>query len=98
MAAYVHGGKLFSKCKNGSTKIDYWLNLKKDGKKIFELSKNPTVKTLKVGDVLCNGKHVKMYVGDGKVAHAKRQGWDAGSIVVEKIKKIGDYQVARYKM
>jgi hypothetical protein len=97
MAAYVHGGGLFEKCRAGSTKIDYWLNLEKNGKKIFELSKNPTVKTLKVGDILANGKHVKLYVGNGKVAHAKRQGWDEKSICVETLKEIGDYKVARYR-
>ena len=95
MAAYTHGGGLFDKCKNGSTKIEYWCNLKKDGKPIFKKVKT-TVDKLEVGDILANGKHVKMYVGDGKVAHAKRQGWDAESICVENITKLGDYEVARY--
>jgi len=95
MAAYVHGGGLYKKCKNGSTKASYWTKLTKGGKQVFKIVKVKSVKDLKKGDLLANGSHIKIYVGHGQVAHAKRQGWDAGSICVETLKSIGNYKVIR---
>lgn len=84
-AAYAHGAgdaTMLKACKAGSgvglsestfTRYGNWKKIAK-----------PKKSDLKVGDcLLIKGSHVCIYVGGGKVSHAKREGWDAGSITTE---------------
>ena len=94
---------MFSKCKDGSTKADFWLRLRVGGKPIYKkLGKNVAYKDLKPGDIMVNGTHVKMFVGEVKgslcVCHAAGEGWGAKSIRTQKVSgTIGkDYTALRY--
>lgn len=93
-AAFAHGmGLNKGKCWNTGLSEDSW---KKRG---FKKISAKSVSVLMPGDVLLKpGKHIKLYLGNKEVAHAKREGWDNKSICVERIKSIGDgYIVMRYK-
>lgn len=104
MAAFVHGMGLFKKCKGGSTKANYWPGLKKNGEPLFKIiGENVKYSDLKPGDIMCSGRHVKMYVGPSKikgfqlVSHAAGEGWDKRSIRTERVRgRIGkDYTAVR---
>ena len=102
MAAYVHGAALFKKCKGGSTKAKYWTELTVNGKAAFKIvGKNLRYKDLMPGDIMCNGSHIKIYVGKIKglcrVSHAAGEGWGPKSIRTQVVTgRVGeDYTVLR---
>ena len=85
-AAWAHGGcipKAISMCQNCSS-WDFNKGQGYDASSLFTKLGHPAKSKLKAGDVLCNGHHVAMYIGDGKLAEAsggddnKRnsQGWN----------------------
>ncbi len=89
-AALCHGANLFKKCRGGSTSAGYWINLKVDGKHIYrKIGVNVKYSSLKPGDILCSGTHVKMYTGKingiHRVTHAAGEGWGARSIRTDKV-------------
>lgn len=104
MAALTHGANLFKKCAGGSTQADYWTKLKVNGKPLYKkLAKNVAYSTLRPGDIMCSGTHVKMFTGTSSkgnmlVSHAAREGWDKNSVRTEKVEgRIGkDYMALRY--
>ena len=73
VAAYVHGGGVTKKCGSGGLTVPLAggnvKNLKKYNFK--KVSKPKTSKELKNGDILLTPTHAMLYVGDGKVSHAK---------------------------
>lgn len=105
MAALTHGANLFSKCGGGSTKPEYWTKLQVDGKPLYKIiGKNVKYSALKECDIMCNGKHVKIFTGVSKfkglylVSHAAGEGWGARSIRTDRVSgRIGkDYTALRY--
>lgn len=101
-AAFCHGANMYSKCKGGSTSPDFWLKLRKSGKRVFKkIGKNVKYSDLKPGDILMNGKHIMLFVGEVKgnlcVCHAAGEGWTDRSIRTQKVSgKTGDYTALRY--
>ena len=105
MAALTHGANLFKTCAGGSTKATYWTKLKVDGKPLYKIiGDNVKYSELKPGDIMCNGKHIKIFTGNSKVkgfylvTHAAGEGWTARSIRTERVRgRIGkDYTALRY--
>ena len=96
-AAYAHGAgdpTMLSACQHGKsvgytpasfTKYGPWESVGKSG-----------LGNLQIGDVLCLSAHVCIYIGDGKVAHAMKEGWGAGSITISNAS--GMYNRAKYVM
>ena len=71
-AAWAHGGcipKAISMCQNYSS-WDFNEGSGYDASSLFTKLGKPAKSSLKPGDVLCNGGHVALYVGDGKIAEA----------------------------
>ena len=101
-AAFCHGANLFKKCKAGSTSPEFWLKLRKNGKRVFKrIGKNVKFSDLKPGDILMNGKHIVMFVGEinGKmcITHAAGEGWTRKSIRTQKVRgRSGNYVALRY--
>lgn len=104
-AALTHGANLFKKCQGGSTQPTYWTKLKVNGKPIYKiLAKNVAYSTLKPGDIMCSGTHVKMFTGPSKikgkflVSHAASEGWGKNSIRTDRVEgRIGkDYTALKY--
>ncbi|MBQ3371240.1 MAG: hypothetical protein IJG48_09590 [Mogibacterium sp.] len=56
----------------------------------------PGYGNLKKGDVLVMSAHVMIYIGDGRIAHAKSSGWGAGSITTDKAS--GYYKRSKFVM
>ena len=72
-AAWAHGAgdaTALKMCQN----CDSWDMNKGNGSyeksSLFDKLGKPTKSKLKAGDVLCNGSHVALYIGDGKIAEA----------------------------
>lgn len=105
-ACLVHGANLFKKCKNCGLSIKWWLKQTKNGKPLYKkLGRNVKYESLEKGDVLIkNNKHIILFVGvtskgNYRLAQARREGWDKGSIAVThpKNKRIGlQYVALRY--
>lgn len=71
-AAWAHGGcipKALSMCQDYSS-WDFNKGQGYDASSLFDKLGHPAKSKLKAGDVLCNGGHVALYVGDGKLAEA----------------------------
>lgn len=71
-AAWAHGGcipKAISMCQNYSS-WDFNRGTGYDASSLFTKLGKPSQSSLKPGDVLCNGSHVALYIGDGKIAEA----------------------------
>ena len=106
MAALTHGARLFKECRGGSTSVQYWLDLRVDGKPIYKiLGKNVKYSELKHGDLLVKeDKHIKIFSGHSKikgfylVSHAAGEGWGSNSIRTDRVTgRIGkDYTALRY--
>lgn len=106
MASYVHGMGLFSECRGGSTEAAYWTRLKRNGKQLFKIvGTKLKYKDLKPGDILCNGKHVKIFTGKSifkglrLVTHAAGEGWGKKSIRTDRVSmnaRTGNYTVVRF--
>ena len=83
-AAYAHGAgdpNILNACQHGTgvgfsaasfTKYGNWKNVGKPG-----------YGNLQKGDVICLSAHVCIYIGDGKVAHARSEGWGSESITID---------------
>lgn len=73
VAAYVHGAGVAKKCGSGGLTVPLaggsTKNLKKYNFK--KVTKPKAVSGLKKGDILLTPTHAMLYVGDGKVSHAK---------------------------
>lgn len=104
-AGLTHGANLFKKCPGGSTRAQYWCNLKVNGKPLYKkIGINVTYSTLRAGDLLVKeNHHVKMFTGKSSkgnmlVTHAAGEGWGPRSIRTEKVEgRIGkDYMALRY--
>lgn len=104
-ASLTHGANLFKKCPGGSTRAQYWCDLKVNGKPLYKkLGKNVAYSTLKPGDLLVKeNHHVKEFTGISKngnmlVTHAAGPGWTNRSIRTESVKgRIGkEYMALRY--
>ncbi|MBQ6539066.1 MAG: C40 family peptidase [Bacilli bacterium] len=95
-AAYAHGANdpIFLKyCKKGSTALDGGCrvspSLKRLGSRVTNLGK-PSYSNLQAGDILfIEGRHVAMYIGNGKYVEATsgHGPWSADSIAVRKFTK-----------
>lgn len=106
-AAWVHGANLFERCKNSGLSVKWWLKQKRKGRFIFKkVGRNVKYSTLEKGDCLVkNNRHIIMFVGQTskgnyRLAQARREGWDKGSIAVThpKNKRIGiQYVAIRFK-
>ena len=84
-ACYAHGAQdpgVLSACRAGTgfgfsaksfTKYGNWKNIGK-----------PSLSSLQPGDVLLWSAHMMLYIGDGKIVHAKTEGWGAGTISTDK--------------
>ena len=71
-AAWAHGGcipRAISMCQNYSS-WDFNRGTGYDASSLFTKLGKPSQSSLKPGDVLCNGHHVALYIGDGKIAEA----------------------------
>lgn len=71
-AAWAHGGcvpKALSMCQDYNS-WDFNKGSGYDASSLFDKKGKLVVSKLKPGDVLCNGHHVMLYVGDGKIAEA----------------------------
>lgn len=71
-AAWAHGGgdaTAYRMCHNCSS-WDFNEGSGYDASSKFTKLGRPTLSKLKAGDVLCNGGHVALYVGNGKIAEA----------------------------
>ena len=85
-ACFAHGANdqaMLKACQNGSgiamkpesfTRYGNWKNCGK-----------LSTKELKKGDVLVRTKHVMLYIGDGKIVHAAREGWGPEGIRVSDV-------------
>lgn len=71
-AAWAHGGcipKAISMCQNYSS-WDFNPGQGYDASSLFDKLGHPAKSKLKAGDVLCNGSHVVLYIGNNKIAEA----------------------------
>lgn len=71
-AAWAHGGcvpKAIQLCSKGSS-WDFNKGSGYDASSLFTKLGKPVESKLKAGDVLCNGSHVALYIGNGKIAEA----------------------------
>ena len=71
-AAWAHGGgdaTAYRMCHNYSS-WDFNKGSGYDASSKFIKLGRPTLSKLKAGDVLCNGSHVALYIGNGKIAEA----------------------------
>ena len=71
-AAWAHGGlipKAIQMCSEGRS-WDFNKGSGYDASSLFTKLGKPSKSALKPGDVLCNGGHVVLYIGDGKIAEA----------------------------
>ena len=71
-AALAHGGcipKAISLCQNCNS-WDFNKGHGYDASSLFDKLGHPAKSKLKAGDVLCNGSHVALYLGNGKLAEA----------------------------
>ena len=71
-AAWAHGGcipKAISLCQNCNS-WDFNKGHGYDASSLFDKLGHPAKSKLKAGDVLCNGRHVALYLGNGKLAEA----------------------------
>lgn len=71
-AAWAHGGcipKAISMCQNYSS-WDFNPGQGYDASSLFDKLGHPAKSKLKAGDVLCNGSHVALYIGNNKIAEA----------------------------
>lgn len=71
-AAWAHGGCVptaLNKCQNTNS-WDFSEGHGYDASSLFDKLGHPAKSKLKAGDVLCNGSHVALYIGDGKLVEA----------------------------
>ena len=71
-AAWAHGGcipKAISLCQSGRS-WDFNKGSGYDASSLFTKLGKPAQSKLKPGDVLCNGHHVVLYIGNGKIVEA----------------------------
>lgn len=71
-AALAHGGlipRALKMCSEGKS-WDFNKGSGYDACDLFDKLGKPSESSLKAGDVLCNGGHVVLYIGDGKIAEA----------------------------
>ena len=71
-AAWAHGGGdavAYKMCHNYSS-WDFNKGTGYDASSLFIKLGRPTLNKLKAGDVLCNGDHVALYIGNGEIAEA----------------------------
>jgi len=91
-AAYVHGAGIAKECWTSGNSRKSW---EAHG---FKYKGTLSVDKLQEGDVLIkDGKHSRLYVGNGRIAEARSEGWDENSIRVVSIKDIAGYYVMRYE-
>lgn len=90
-AAYVHGGKIRKRCWNSGVSVASWT---KHG--FTYIGTNVPKKKLEPGDVILTKSHVSMYIGDGKIVHARKEGWGNDTIVIGKFSPKKPYNVVRY--
>lgn len=84
-ACYAHGAAdpgALSACQRGTGYGFSAASFKKHGP--WENIGKPSLSSLQKGDVLLWSSHVMIYIGDGRIAHAKTEGWGAGSIGTDK--------------
>ena len=98
-AAYSHGAnhkKMLKYCEKGSgggmSNASWTRFNSSDGK--FKAMGKLSLKKLKKGDILWNSHHVRLYIGNHKVAEAASEGWGSDTIHVKKISS-NNYHVLR---
>lgn len=95
-AAYVHGGGVAKVCKSSGTNVQSWKN-----RKFKLLGKNLKTNKLQRGDVLVRSsqRHVGIYIGNNKLAHAAHRGYTSNTICIVNLDKFragGGFYALRY--